>query len=107
MGNTYIEETGARRKPSAGAAVFDGTVNPRGGEERPQGLTQSLRWPPPVNAVFPDPAAQGAGIETEEYRRPGFPLDSPAGFLEHLADVVALHLAKRLDEMERDHISRS
>ena len=33
MGNTNIEETGAKRKPSAGAAAFDGTVNPRGREE--------------------------------------------------------------------------
>src|ERR1043166_3117325 len=50
-----------------------------------------------MDAVFPDPAAQGAGVETEKYRGPGFPLDSPAGLPEHLSDMVALHLARGLE----------
>ena len=41
--------------------------------------------------------AQGAGVETKDYRCPGFPLDSPTGFLKHLEDIIAFHLAKGFD----------
>jgi hypothetical protein len=40
------------------------------------------------DAIFPHPGAKGAGVETKEYRCPGWPLDSPGGFMENLEDVV-------------------
>ena len=47
-----------------------------------------------ADAVFPHSAAKSAGVETKDYRCPGFPLDSPTGFLEHLEDIIVFPLAK-------------
>jgi hypothetical protein len=50
-----------------------------------------------VYAVFPHPGAKSAGVKTKDYCCPGFPLDSPTGFLEHLKDVVLFQLGKGFD----------
>ena len=49
----------------------------------------------PHNPVLPHPGAEGAGVEAEEYSRPVFPLDPPAGFFEHLKDVVMFEFHER------------
>ncbi len=50
-----------------------------------------------ADAVFPHPGAKCAGVETKEYRRPVFTLDSPTGFLQHLEDVSVFQLGKGFD----------
>ena len=51
----------------------------------------------PAEAVFPHPGAKGAGVETQEQRRPVLPLDPPSGFPEHLEGVVLFQLGEGLD----------
>jgi hypothetical protein len=46
----------------------------------------------PEDFQFPHPGAQGTGIETKEFCRPVFTLDSPTGFLEYQKDVVMFQL---------------
>src|ERR1041385_3203104 len=49
-----------------------------------------------MDAVFPDPAAQGAGVETEKYRGPGFPLDDALQLTHVAGPVVVLEDTQRL-----------
>src|ERR1035437_310768 len=109
MGNASIGRTGREEKPSAAAAAFDGSAKPRGlgcfpGSDRGssagrvsalQACFRRVSGVLTTDAVSPHSSPQGAGVETNDERRPVFPLDSPTGFLEHLEYVVTFHLAKR------------
>ena len=44
-----------------------------------------------TDAGFEHAGAKGAGVESENGRRPVFSLDAPAGLLEHLADMIVFH----------------
>lgn len=50
-----------------------------------------------ADAVFAHPGAQGAGVETPQKRGAVFPLDPPAGFLQHLEVVVPFQVGQGLD----------
>jgi hypothetical protein len=50
-----------------------------------------------ADAIFPHPGTKSAGVETKKYRCPGWPLDTPVGFLEQLEDVVLFNPGKGFD----------
>jgi hypothetical protein len=54
------------------------------------------------DAVFPHPGAKNAGAESQEYRGPFFPLDSPTGFLGRLEDVVVFQVDESFDACTTD-----
>ena len=73
-------------KPSTTAVAFERTV-------KFSDLWRSFVALPP-DAVLPHSAAQRARVDTKDFRCAGAALDTPAGFLQRVEDMIALHLTE-------------